>query len=205
MTEKKAQCIFSQKPASCLLTYRSVTRGHNSWAPNRYGGAQSLRGRPIPADGAEKPWHCHKYCLQYSTFNSEKPQVRTWGRQNCFLPWAPSNLVTPLLAYKCCHTVGFRFHMLQYGSIGGISSGKKLIHLPWCCKTMMQTYCGADSRTALLADLKLFFRFAGVKNLVSVLSFPYLLPSYLPGLWSWSRGVGVGRIFNLRSRSRRKC
>jgi len=25
------------------------------------------------------------------------------------------------------------------------------------------------------------------------------------GLWSRSRGVGVGRIFNLRSRNRRKC
>jgi len=41
-----------------------------------------------------------------------------------------------------------------------ISFDKKLIHLPWCCKTEMQTYCGADSRTALTADLKLAFRFA---------------------------------------------
>ena len=38
----------------------------------------------------------------------------------------------------------------------------------------------------------------------------YLIPGSArtksqPGLWSWSRGVGVGRILNLRSRSRRKC
>ena len=31
-----------------------------------------------------------------STFASERPQVRTEGRQTCFLPRAPSNLVTPL-------------------------------------------------------------------------------------------------------------
>jgi len=24
------------------------------------------------------------------------------GRQTCFFPWAPSNLVTLLLTYKCC-------------------------------------------------------------------------------------------------------
>ena len=34
--------------------------------------------------------------LQCSTFASERPQVRTWGRQTCFLPRAPSNLVMPL-------------------------------------------------------------------------------------------------------------
>jgi len=93
-------------------------------------GAESLWGRPITAGATDSCGRRRKALtlsqvlssIQY--IYSEKPQVRTWGRQNCFLPWAPSNLVTPLLAYKCCHTVGFRFHMLQYGSIGGISSGK---------------------------------------------------------------------------------
>jgi len=31
-----------------------------------------------------------------SRFAFERPQVRTWGRQTCFLSRAPSNLVTPL-------------------------------------------------------------------------------------------------------------
>jgi len=42
----------------------------------------------------------HKYFLQYSTFASEKLQVRTWGRQTRFLTWAPSHLVTPLQPYS---------------------------------------------------------------------------------------------------------
>jgi len=32
----------------------------------------------------------------YSTFGSERSQVRTWGRQTCFLPRTPSNHLTPL-------------------------------------------------------------------------------------------------------------
>jgi len=39
---------------------------------------------------------CHKCFLQCSKFASERPQVRLWGRQTCFLPRAPSNLVKPL-------------------------------------------------------------------------------------------------------------
>jgi len=76
-------------------------------------------------------------------------------------------------------TVAITFHTLQNGSIRIISSNKKLIHLPWYCKTKTQTHYGADSRTELIADLKLFFRFAGFYNLASVLRFPYILPSYI--------------------------
>ena len=59
-------------------------------------GAKSLWGRRITEGGAEKSQQCHKYFLQYSTFASERPQVRTWGRLSCFLSRAPSNLVTTL-------------------------------------------------------------------------------------------------------------
>jgi len=61
----------------------SRARGHKS------PGAESLRG-------GQKSQQCHKYFFQNSTFASERPQVRTWVRQTCFLPQAPSNLVTPL-------------------------------------------------------------------------------------------------------------
>ena len=49
-------------------------------APNHYGGAESLRRRRITAEGAEKSQQCHKYLLQYSTFASDRFQVRTWER-----------------------------------------------------------------------------------------------------------------------------
>jgi len=42
---------------------------------------------------------CHKYFLQCSTFASKRPQLRTWGRHTCFLPRAPSNLVTPCMQH----------------------------------------------------------------------------------------------------------
>jgi len=63
-------------------------------APDHCGGSESLRGCQMSAGGAEKSQQFRKYFLQYSTFRSERPQVRTWWRQTCFLPRAQSNLVT---------------------------------------------------------------------------------------------------------------
>jgi len=59
---------------------RSITRGHNA------------SGDPESPVGGEKSQQCRKYFLHYSTFASERPLVRTSGRQNCSLPRAPSNL-----------------------------------------------------------------------------------------------------------------
>jgi len=81
----------------------------------------------MTAGGAGKSQQSHKYILQYSKFASERSQVRTWGRQNCFLPRAPFNLVTPLYgmrAFLFCHNVcpscsvaipqfGHNFHFFQ--------------------------------------------------------------------------------------------
>ena len=53
-------------------------------------------GRRTTAGGPENSQQCQKYFLHYSTLASERPQFRTWGRRSCFLPRAPSNLVTPL-------------------------------------------------------------------------------------------------------------
>jgi len=59
--------------------------GHN------YPGVESRQGRVITADeritagGAEKSHQCHKYMLQYSTFATERTQVRTWGRKTCLV------------------------------------------------------------------------------------------------------------------------
>ena len=50
----------------------------------------------MTATSTENAQQCHKYFPQYTAFASERPQVRTWGRQTCFLPRTPSNLVAPL-------------------------------------------------------------------------------------------------------------
>jgi len=71
-------------------------------------------GRWMAAGGAKKSQQCHKYFLQYSrpTFASERPQFRTRWRQTCFLPLAPSNLVTTWLvrAPPCADLENFTAH-----------------------------------------------------------------------------------------------
>ena len=84
--------LFLHELEQVLVLVRGVTTGQGgaiTRAPNNCG------GRQMTAWGVEKSQQCHKYFLQYSTFASERPQVRTWERQNCFLPWAPPNHVTP--------------------------------------------------------------------------------------------------------------
>ena len=58
-------------------------------------------GKEHDSPGAKSLWGLRKVLtrsqeLQCSTFASGSPQVRTQGRQTCFLPRAPSNLVMPL-------------------------------------------------------------------------------------------------------------
>ena len=74
--------------------------GRNAWewrsqGSNKGGKGTKFTGRRITTRAAEYFQLCLTYFFQYSTFASEIPQVRTWGRQTCFLPRAPSNPVTP--------------------------------------------------------------------------------------------------------------
>ena len=83
----------------------SVTFAWNSNATvpsgiTRGGMGEQFPGRRMIASGAENSHQCHKYFPQYSIFASERPQFRTQGRQTCFLPQAPSSLVTPLTVPK---------------------------------------------------------------------------------------------------------
>jgi len=82
-------------------------QGRNEGArEHNYLGAESLWGRwntvgvPNDCGGAKKAQQCHTYILQYSTFDSGRPQVRKWGRQTCILPRAPSNLVATLSIWR---------------------------------------------------------------------------------------------------------
>jgi len=75
--------------AKVLIYYkygqRSIDQGRNKGgtiprAPNHYG-------------CAEKSQQCYRYFLQYSTFASERPQVRTWGTK---LASGPGRHITSL-------------------------------------------------------------------------------------------------------------
>jgi len=63
--------------APALQTDKSTDheQGRNEWGQEGHNspGAESLRGRRITAEGAEKSQHCHKYFIQYSSFASERP------------------------------------------------------------------------------------------------------------------------------------
>jgi len=77
---------------------RGIARGQGDaipWAPNHYGGENYCgKRRKVPT--------MSQVLFQCSIFASERPQVRTWGRQTCFLPRAPSNLVTLLASSNAC-------------------------------------------------------------------------------------------------------
>jgi len=68
---------------------------------NEGGKGAQFPGRRITAGGAEKSQQCHKYFFQYTTFASERAQVRTPGAKLAFCPAGPANLVTPLHANLC--------------------------------------------------------------------------------------------------------
>jgi len=109
MHDKLGCCFWWPVDGRCWwwhMLVRGVTsggmRGTIPPGPYHYGGAKWQRGRQMTAGSpndcrsAEKSQQCHKRFLQYGKFASERVQIRTWGRQTCFLPRAPSNLVTPL-------------------------------------------------------------------------------------------------------------
>jgi len=83
-------CTMIYWGASLSAVIRGVKtgiKGHNS------PGAESLWGRRKVLTMSQ--------VLQCSTFASERPRVRKWGHQTCFLPRAPSNIVTPLTLIQC--------------------------------------------------------------------------------------------------------
>ena len=99
---------------------RGVRRRAKFPAPDHCG------GRRITVRGAEKSQQCHKYFLQYSTFASERHQVRTRECQNCILSRVPSSLVKALGAvglitnlkptlpsHKLLMGINFRYNMLH--------------------------------------------------------------------------------------------
>ena len=102
-----------------MAVSRGVTRGGKGGAtpraPSNYGGAKSVRGRlevPTMSQALSS--------LQKSCFG--KTSVSNMGRQTCFLPRAPSNLVTPLAVSNqkwCnghCFTATCENEKIHYGA-----------------------------------------------------------------------------------------
>ena len=63
------------------------------------------RGAQFP--GRRKVPTMSQALFQYGTFASARPLIWAWGRQTCFSPRAPSNVVTPLIrnettVFGCC-------------------------------------------------------------------------------------------------------
>ena len=127
-------------------------------APKHYWGVESLRRgsgwlrrAPKSTDNVTSTFLNRVHCFR-------KTSVSNMGRQKCFLPWAPSNLVTPLLTYKCflqlfvftrCNMVQLRSLVLTRDSSALVFGVAKLR----CKRRLLR----ANSRTALIADLNLVF------------------------------------------------
>jgi len=110
----EVQQKFSKTRLIVTGTHSGVTRreqgGHNSPGANSLWGCWITAGAPNYCGSRLKVPTVSKYFLQHSKFAFERAQVQTWrrqtstmgatvrpqGRQTCFLPRAPCNLVTTL-------------------------------------------------------------------------------------------------------------
>ena len=79
---------FHQVPSSLIIFLSPIGdhwQGRNVGARGEHSlGAESWWGHRITKEGAENSQQCRKYFLKYSTFASERPQVRTWGAKLAF-------------------------------------------------------------------------------------------------------------------------
>jgi len=120
------RCLYKS-----ILTFFSSPRGSlklRYGPPMGHDHGRNKRGQEGHiAPGTEKSQKFHKYFHQYSTFASERPHFQTRGRQACFLPRAPSNLVTPLaMAHRLKNTGLSTITTLQNFPIRFPCSGVKI-------------------------------------------------------------------------------
>jgi len=103
--------IVIRRPGNCapvapsrvtiLVSYRSTPESRTALqGRNEWGKGSTIPRAPNHYWGRWKSQQYHMCFLQRNAFASERPQVRTGGRQSCFLPRAPSNLATPRLHWQ---------------------------------------------------------------------------------------------------------
>ena len=84
--------------------------------------------------------------------------------------------------------VALACHTMHHGSISGISSDKKLIHLSLCCSTTMQIYCGLTdcigSRTETSFSLCRFLKSCANHKFSIFIAFLFSLQLFLSRLAS---------------------
>jgi len=128
-------------------------------APNHCWGAEILRGAEWLRGRQKMPTMSLVHSsIQYICFR--KASGSKMGHQTCFLPRAPSNLVTPLSIWRL------------------VPSRNPSTHF-YVAKLRCRQI--ADSRTALAIAMKLafLFHFGGLQNLESVIRFPYYIPIFI--------------------------
>jgi len=104
--------FLMQAVLSTTLT-RGITRAARV---AQFPGRPATMGAPNDYRVAEKSQQCHKHFLQYTAVTSKISQLRIWGRQTCFFPRAPSNLVMPLTLIRLL-LLQLRFERIQYISL----------------------------------------------------------------------------------------
>jgi len=75
---------------------RGITRGWQGG--HNYPGAQSLRWVRNDCERCWKVQRMWQVLSSIQQITSDQYQIPIWGRQTCFLPQTPSNLITPLAA-----------------------------------------------------------------------------------------------------------
>jgi len=83
-----------------LVSCRSTPESRTALQGRNEGKGDTIPQALNHCGGRRKSQQYHKCFLQCSKFAPERAQVRTWGRQSCFLPRAPSNLATPRLHWQ---------------------------------------------------------------------------------------------------------
>jgi len=105
-------------------------------APNHFGGDRITAETKSP-DNVTSTFFNRVYLL---------PKDLSFEHGGTKLASCPGPHITSLRPCESTN-VAVAFYMLQYGLIRVISSIEKLIHLPWCCNTKVQTYCGLTDCT----------------------------------------------------------
>jgi len=86
-------------------------QGHNEGGKGaEFPGGPVTMGRRMTTGSSKS--HNNVTRTFFNTFTSKISQVGTWGRQTCFLPQTPSNLVTPLILTRVL-PLQLRFERIQ--------------------------------------------------------------------------------------------
>ena len=105
--------IANRRISSCALVLRGVTRGGKRGTiprgPIHYGGAELLLEAPKSPNNVTSTFNTVNLPSKELRCDRRGAKLRPWGRRICFLPRAPSNLVTPLLVLN-----GFQLYMGQF-------------------------------------------------------------------------------------------